>query len=183
VFLLFFIKNCTKNASTNSTISTISTILDMNHCFFSDRVPVQFCDECQSDNFCSMKSNACTKPSTHRKLIAYWRYSDVEFVHTLTSEHIHGTHTSGSIAGKSMDADQMNVHSGQAPDAKLIFTQLTSSSKKLGSLDLPADLYRYKLYQMYSLNGLFSHISNWISNFNELFSIYFVVIIFHLVII
>jgi hypothetical protein len=125
----------------NQIIAIADSFLDVDHCFFSDPdTSVQYCDECTHGSNsvnCTMSSSRCTSPSSHRKIAAYWNYAHVDRDEFLEEEdNSHGTHTCGSALG-STDNKQLSSYGGQAPDAKLAFTQVGPS------ILIPDDLYRY----------------------------------------
>jgi hypothetical protein len=89
-----------------------------------------------------MTTKECTAPSLHRKIIGYRNYFDVNRTHMFDAEisHAavsHGTHVAGSALGSSSHKS-LSAHNGQAPDAKLIFTQHKMSP---GASIIMPDLY------------------------------------------
>jgi hypothetical protein len=127
--------------------------LDTNHCFFNDpNHELIHCNQCTHDDayygkhgLCQFNDEQCETPSAHRKIIGFWDFTGVSNS-LVNAKNTHGTHTSGSIAGKSIINNSLIDYGGQAPDSKIIFTQLGSSTEddptSISSIVAPTDLYR-----------------------------------------
>jgi hypothetical protein len=105
------------------------TGLDYDSCFFRD--PNQ---------------NVAYFPRTnpnHRKVFSYVECVDDDGNHEHQDGNgAHGTHVSGSAAGKALaDTGDMSKYNGMAPDAKIIFHDLTCGGDQ--SLYLPSDMGDY----------------------------------------
>ena len=101
----------------NQTVAITDSGLDVDHCFFHDpaaSVPVIQ----SSDSLIRTVLNAPQAvESNHRKIKAY-----VAFMDRKDGGHGHGSHTSGTLAGKCLYPDSpICKHNGIAQDSKLVF--------------------------------------------------------------
>ena len=71
----------------------------------------------------------------HRKIILYNAYGN-----TRDATNGHGTHTSGTAAGKSMCNNEMSLYNGVADDSKIHFIDISNNEKSTSLLNYPITL-------------------------------------------
>eukprot|EP01060_Flectonema_neradi_P015470 TRINITY_DN2208_c0_g2_i1.p1 TRINITY_DN2208_c0_g2~~TRINITY_DN2208_c0_g2_i1.p1 ORF type:complete len:1303 (+),score=236.34 TRINITY_DN2208_c0_g2_i1:75-3911(+) len=95
--------------------------------------------------------------SNHRKVVSYRQFINADGSRDNTDGNSHGTHVTGSICGSTVDpSNPMKKYSGLAPDAKVVFDDISGTRSSL--LTLPNDLYVF-LEPMHSKGIKLSHAS------------------------
>ena len=78
----------------------------------------------------------------HRKIVSYRRFINPDGSRDSSDANSHGTHVTGSICGSTVNSlNPMSKYAGLAPDAKVVFDDISGSSSSL--LSLPNDLYAF----------------------------------------
>lgn len=108
-------------------IGVVDTGIDMESCYFRD--------DDEDTVYVSASAASSTTPNyNHRKVIQYINYAD-----GLDDADAHGTHVSGSVAGKSVSTgDGSSDQDGMAADAKISFFDV--GVKDQDSLEIPSNL-------------------------------------------
>lgn len=132
----------------NQLLSMSDTGVSVNTCFFRDTAPVPFT---------SVQRVPVQSKPVHAHIAAYWSGSGGDF---LDKGHDagHGTHVAGTALGAG--AGEMREYSGGAPEARLVFIDLSPATSSNGFLEIPLDIGTTLLQWSYDC-GARVHSASW----------------------